>query len=766
MRCLISALILASIAIGPAAAQETWAGPFSNWRNAKTFYHAMGDGLADDTAALQQALNELRPGNRPYQTFYLPAGVYRITATLQLPRDSDPESYCIGIVGEDPATTRILWDGPGGQPIFLYNASQSRVGRLTLDGQNRASIGIRHGVNFSTKNEFFDMTFRDLVTGIEAGQWAYKGVAETVVTRCSFLRCGTGVNINNYNSLDWWFWNCLFDGCGNGVYNTGGNFTMSQSVFRNSTVADLQIENTGTFGFYDNVSIGSKTFLITANMSAACPLTMQRNTILDPTNTVAVQVDNAGPVLMIDNVIRSKAGTASGPVVRNEGWDCEFMFVGNTFSVSKPYGMQDTTQPRFINEKIVNASAIPSLDPPAPTAPPNATGPVTEMAAGASAVEIQQAINDAAKLAGQHPVVHLPKGRYIMDRTLVIPAGSDLQLVGDGLLDTTVLSWNGEGGAPVLRIQGPTRAVVQDLMIDGHDRADGMLILGCDQSGSRIRLNQTLALRHAQVGFFVNKMRRGLVELCNIGYGNCEQAGVRVYGLGEGKGCTPVAVYNASSSNNNLTYDVDQGGSLLIRNAWYETDAPEYAGFMNLKGSGAFTLQGGVIAHPRLPDAPGMTIDGFRGAASFLAGKMVATETTQIDPPEPGLVIKNTTTAAASVAMLGSVRQGSHFLTNASVGALVGEIQNLLWGIDGKGSPVADRGQTGDAFVLGMLQQTRGAGALSWDPTPAGLADLRLSRIGLANTLSGVVIEPSIDPSAPKEVTVTGLRVAQWNFYQ
>jgi len=56
---------------------------------------------------------------------------------------------------------------------------------------------------------------------------------------------------------------------------------------------------------------------------------------------------------------------------------------------------------------------------------------IFQLAAGAKSEAIQQAIDEAAKLSGQKPVIHLPAGRYPVGQTLKIPAHADLQLVGD-----------------------------------------------------------------------------------------------------------------------------------------------------------------------------------------------------------------------------------------------------------------------------------------------------------------------------------------------
>src|SRR5262249_42922837 len=83
-------------------------GPFASWTNLKTTYKAAGDGMADDTAPIQKAFDELgKPGRSP--VLFVPRGTYRITRTLTLVSNIN-----ISIVGEDPAATLLNWDGAAG----------------------------------------------------------------------------------------------------------------------------------------------------------------------------------------------------------------------------------------------------------------------------------------------------------------------------------------------------------------------------------------------------------------------------------------------------------------------------------------------------------------------------------------------------------------------------------------------------------------------------------------------------------------------------
>ena len=90
----------------PAWDQE-FLGPFPAWYDLKKDFGAVGDGKADDTAALQKALDSVGTPDLKRSAIWVPAGNYRITRTLVRTGVSG-----VWLIGEHPDKTVIRWDGP------------------------------------------------------------------------------------------------------------------------------------------------------------------------------------------------------------------------------------------------------------------------------------------------------------------------------------------------------------------------------------------------------------------------------------------------------------------------------------------------------------------------------------------------------------------------------------------------------------------------------------------------------------------------------
>ena len=282
---LLSFVAIRLMAQTQAADGEVWIPPGPTALDAKRDFGAVGDGKADDTAALQKALDGLHDASAKGKssTLVIPPGTYRITNTLRMISD-----FKVTLTGLDPATTRIVWDGPKtADPAredtegIPWPAMLQAVGvrwavfsRLTFDGADSQAVGFYHAWDVKTPgpgtyNRHEDEVFTNLYAGIWAGRSALHAMdAETAVTRCTFTKCsGSGIVINSFNVLDWWIWHCRFEDNAIGITNWldgiygGGNFHVYESQFKHSTVTDIQMGHASYFGIRGNRSEGSQMFL-------------------------------------------------------------------------------------------------------------------------------------------------------------------------------------------------------------------------------------------------------------------------------------------------------------------------------------------------------------------------------------------------------------------------------------------------------------------------------------------------------------------------
>jgi polygalacturonase len=422
-------------------------GPFSSWLNVKTQFGAVGNGVTDDTAAIQNAINAI---SSSHSVVYLPAGTYKITRTLTI-----ANKMYSGFVGHDPADTTIKWAGPaGGWMMWANGLNSDRWGRITWDGSGISGvIGIAHKWNHvaypnasSTNHLHEDEVFKNLDKGIVAGDpgTSYGWLdSEGLIRRDKFINIATAAfSTEAWNAYDWYIYDSQFTNCARGLTNEfgAGNFNAYRSVFQNSTVADITINNTYFFGFEDNWSSGSHQFFHSTPMGAGAQILMRGNTILNTTNSVAVELGNTGALTLIDNNFLTKTG-ASGPVINVSNGQATMLSIGNQYTVANPIAIVSGVRLTTIDDQTVAASTISQTLPTLPPAAPNLNQPVFEIPPGANAATIQSIIDQAAGSVGNRPVVHFPAGSYSIASTLNIPANTDLQLEGDTW--ATQLTWTG-----------------------------------------------------------------------------------------------------------------------------------------------------------------------------------------------------------------------------------------------------------------------------------------------------------------------------------
>jgi hypothetical protein len=549
----------------------------------------------------------------------------------------------VTVVGEDPATTILRWDGPADGVMLRCNGVRySSIGRLTWDGGGRARTAVAHLWDGKTPNansgcEHADEVFRDVGNGIQAGIPHFMD-AECAVQRCRFEHCSrAGISIGSMNALDWWVWYSRFDGCRVGVTNCpdgeygGGHCHVYESQFRGSTEADVTIGHSSYFGIRNNTSLGSKAFFLAKrpqfgagkwadDETWGAMIKLQGNRILDPQDAAPIRIADSGPLVMLDNVIRGRPWASGAAVEVHAPGAPDVLAVGNTFTVPVPFDVKGRLHE--LDTKTVARNAIEASIPELPTTPPRRERKIFEVSARSGAVGLQTALNEAARLVGQRPVVHLAPGMCAIDRPLVIPAGSDVQLIGDG--ERSSLRWIGRGNGPILSVAGPSHATLGQFSIAGAPgpkaipgvgASTGIQIDGCDQPGGMVFGDQVWA-SGTEFGIRVDPLKFAALQLTD-----CYPRGLSPQAVMLDVEGSRVALFGGSPSGAGRCFGVDRGGQLIVRDSWYEGPSER---LLHLSGSGAFTLDGATLyCSPKevTSEAP-LVVSGFRGPVTLLGVRL------------------------------------------------------------------------------------------------------------------------------------------------
>lgn len=444
----------------------------SDWINIKN-QGARGDGVADDSAAIQKSLDQIADG----ATLYFPPGTYRVTQTLSL-RNSNGKRWMGGALIGSGRDTRLVWDGASGGTFVLLNGiADSRFIGLELDGRGQASVGFRYKSTqgFQTRVTHRDLAFRGFTDAAVIDQHVQgeDALAETVFENCLFEDCERGVAFLQFNDYDFTFTGCEFRRCGTGIDCVRGNFYVRDSHFENSRVADIHDGSEHGSSIRRCTSTGSQTFV--AREATVASLVIQDchvNNWKSPDGAIRL---SAPPALIFDcvftNAPRDARNSPIAPVRAATS--------GQSLLVSDN---------KFEGDALVQTQNRPTLY---QIPPGKHGGALTSFrqtflrdearipqrvfdakrdfgAQGDGQTDDTQAIENTIRAAAAVPdsLAYLPTGNYVITRTLVM-TGRDYFVGGSGLM--TRLLWRGAAGGVMVEVRDPQNLILQDINIGAND---------------------------------------------------------------------------------------------------------------------------------------------------------------------------------------------------------------------------------------------------------------------------------------------------------
>ena len=441
---------------------------------------AVGDGKADDTAALQEVFGAVRNGS----TVYLPPGMYRVTRTVRM---TGP-AIGVSVIGHGRATT-LVWDGEVGGKLFADDGvAHSRFIGIQFDGRGIAAAGFHHDshVRFETEVRHQHLAFRNFTgAGVQVEPKDKYALAETEFKNCLFEDCGKGVSFVSFNDYNFTFDGCEFRRCGIAIHCIHGNFYARNTHFEGSREVDIHSAPEHGSSVRRCTSVGSRAFVRHAN--SVSPLTIQDCQVAGWTNPRgAIQLHGA-PVVLFDSTF------SGGPAGKSPVWIGR---VGQRLIVSENQvtGVPDVIQPGH-KGRVYSVPAgqrtgsLSSAQRRFLKDEARVPGRVFDAkrdfgAKGDGKADdtagLQAAI-DAAREHGKGAIAYLPSGRYMISRTLRI-TGRDYYVGGTGF--RTSVAWRGPKDGTMVAVHDPENVTLEHIAIGNHDAGQMENAIDVLQTGS------------------------------------------------------------------------------------------------------------------------------------------------------------------------------------------------------------------------------------------------------------------------------------------
>lgn len=555
--------------------------------------------------------------------------------------------------------------------LWLNGISHSQISRLALDGQSNITVGIDES-KYDNYDNYFDQlnfhtddTIKNVAWGVLCGDSGFGGCVDAAFIRNTFSNISAvGIGMRNFNALQAWVWNSAFSNVAVGLSNSGvpagsanqstggndggaGNFHVYGSNFIHSPPAtsgeDINYGNIQEFNFIGNYSIGANQFLASGGSLGSDFAILQGNIILDTHAPIAVSQSDAGPVVLIDNVIRNATGNTTAPVVTVGAGGrpiTDLFSMGNTYTVGTIGGSGACGSPitatataarcHSVNDQVVSRGTVNPTQPVLPAAPQNLIRTVYEASptgsgttcSFASPCSLQQAITSAAGACSNN-VAHMQPGQYTS--AVTIPANCAVQIIGDGETSQIILSTSG----PIVQAAGPSRATLKNLSIVQQGTGDGVEIDGVDASGTGGQVyveGGSIAGSTSNVvnDIFVDAIDYAAVEVVGTDHGNYySSANPSILVTGGAHGGSFSQYVGESFA---YTHSFTGAANGYLDGVWNEVSTAGAPKLINLSGTGSLSYIGGQFgvpypaqnggAGPATLDA--VTATNFTGNAAFI----------------------------------------------------------------------------------------------------------------------------------------------------
>ena len=361
---------------------------------------------------------------------------------------------------------------------------------------------------------------------------------------------------------------------------------------------------------------------------------------------------------------------------------------------------------------------------------------VFEVPEGSSSAAIQAIINTAAKLKGKRAIVHFPMGAYNIGKTIDIPAGSDIQLIGDGIIYASVLknAANTTTLFDFFKINGPSYITIKDLQIghgDTPDKSNAFSFTNIDQQGSQVRMDQLFS--RASNSVYIDRLNYTYFEKNNSFFsnGNTVIGGDKVK---SGTGTSKLYCFGGQSAGAHL----ENNATMIARDCWWEGSYKKDFIPLNLTGDGNLTVDGAMYAPKDLDSGTIINVSNFRGKLAlmnmYLAGgidvkpnspqlKMLVWNINNYYKKDPSSFLQQNMTS--QIAMVGITTQCFNI---AGITCATGDPQSL----EDRSINVPNV----DKFINDLTKENRKAMPIPYTNLADGISNVYISRVSVQNGVS------------------------------
>lgn len=251
-------------------------------------YGAKGDGVTDDTVAIQAALTYAAQNNAKV---YFPRGVYLVSTGLTM-NGVSASTYgrIVRLEGDGShsddtvAGTVLKWNGTSdvANTLFKANGIYKLICKgIAFQGNGKVGKAFWATQNVGTSYAPFGWRFEDCTfESVLAGGYGFYIDTTTNMARFNFVGCrfgtgsaSTGFYTANQNSLNHSFVNCAFDSNDYGL-NVGGSFCAIGCEFSLNALADVYIQICDSITMIDCWTEQSRQFIKSDTRTDTAPLTL------------------------------------------------------------------------------------------------------------------------------------------------------------------------------------------------------------------------------------------------------------------------------------------------------------------------------------------------------------------------------------------------------------------------------------------------------------------------------------------------------------